>query len=157
MFMGSQCLAQTGEGRRGHPPASIDATSSPERKSRDRAGIWQVHIVVTGGKFDHEKAFDERTQERTRNLLKNAHCAASCRSAKPRGVGRAASFLDQKRQTLIRHSRPYFDDFVIGEIVLPEWIIGQYGIELAPFDGGDENEPAGPERCRPDIRKVPAA
>jgi hypothetical protein len=32
------------------------------------------------------------------------------------------------------------DDFVIGEIVLPERVISQYGIELAAFDGSGENE-----------------
>jgi hypothetical protein len=52
------------------------------------------------------------------------------------------SFLDQERQSLVCHSRPHFDDFVIGEIVLAEGIVSQYGVELAAFNGYGQNETA---------------
>src|SRR5258707_6381609 len=59
------------------------------------------------------------------------------------------SFLDQERQSFVRHIRHHFDDFVIGEIVLSEWIAGQYRIKLPAFDCSGENKTAGPGALAP--------
>src|SRR5258705_8773329 len=54
------------------------------------------------------------------------------------------SFLDQERESFVRHTWRHIDDFIIGEIVLSERIGGQSCIKLSAFDGCSENEPTWP-------------
>ncbi len=79
MFVDAQPFVQAGKGGRRRPPASVDATTSPERKCRDRAGIRQVRIAVKGWKFHHKETLDERPQSWARSLLENFHQAARVR------------------------------------------------------------------------------
>jgi hypothetical protein len=66
------------EGCPRHPLVSIDATSSLERKCRNRAGVRQVRIAMKGGIFYNQETFDERSQGWAGNLLKNlAHSTRS--------------------------------------------------------------------------------
>jgi hypothetical protein len=72
VFVGSQNFSWSGERRRRCPPISIEATSSPERKRRNRAGIRQVYVAMTGRRLDDQEAFDEWQQGAARNLFKNS-------------------------------------------------------------------------------------
>jgi hypothetical protein len=69
VLVGAQRFARAGEGSQRRPLVCVNATSSPERKCRNRVGVRQVRIAVKGGKLHNEEALDERPQGRVGRLL----------------------------------------------------------------------------------------